>query len=497
MAAPARRAAAPPAAVLAALLAAVAAGPATAAAAPGEPPGPPPAERSTLTLLQWAGAALEAAEYARAGDLFREAAELDPRLPQAHLGLGLAALGDGDGRGAERSLRRVFDLGGGSPETRYALGIARFVFEGPRDAQEDLQAAAAADRLFLEARYTLGMAAARRDDLPRAADALRDAIQIDPGHAAPHYLLGAVLARAGDHDGALRELSLGLAADPRLLNPRPEDRLLFVRRAVPAAGPATGSARLPIPLIRPSLGPVERRAARSAAAAPGEIPEWYLCHFMALRLEDAGRWREAAGLLERALVVKDRSERLAVVADRLVDYSPHLHLARAYHRLSNYRQALLHLGLARNEGNASPESLNALKVLIEKDRLRPRILLEPLPDRTSAGTVTVRGVVFADEPVPRVEVAGRPAALRPARPEEIESLRTGRDGGAATDDRPGILFEAEGLPLEAGANLIVIRPQFTAPGLEGDLIEAVVVRVPPAEGTGAGPPARRSDASRR
>src|SRR5258708_29702931 len=134
---------------------------------------------------------------------------------------------------------------------------------------------------------------------------------------------------------------------------------------------------------------------------------------MALDLGGAGQWRGAADMLERALLYKDRSEIGAIVGDRLMDYVPHLRLAEAYQRLGNSREASLHAGIARNEGNAPPEELHALELLIMKDRLRPRIYLQPLPHRTTDEAIRIRGLIIADEPVARVDVGGSPADCTP------------------------------------------------------------------------------------
>ena len=451
-------------------------------------PQTPPPERSTLQLLQAGITALGADDFHRARARFREATEIDPRLAPAHLGLGLAALGELDRKGSERALRRALDLSGGLPEVRYALGIARFVFYGPRAAVSDLEDVIKADPAFLEARYALGMATFRRGDLPRAADALREAILIDVTRAAPHFLLGAVLARAGDHDGALWELSQGLAADPGLLNPRPEDRLLFIRRANASMRSFVGGPPMPLPMVRPSLAIPGRSTPRRRFSRATAIPEWYLAYAVALRLEDAGRWREAAGLMERALAVKDRPERLAVVADRLVDYLPHFHLAKIYHRMRSFREAALHLGLARSEEQASRDTLRALRLLVDKDRQRPLIILEPLPDRTTAEWVAIRGAVISDEAVQRVEVAGREALLRSGTRVDLETLLPEEELPATIGDRKILLFEIPEHGLGLGSNLITIRPFFRTPERDGDLLEASVVRLAPAGPGEAGTP---------
>ncbi len=437
------------------------------------------AGRSTKDLIQAGVTALEESNFARADARFREAAAIDPRMPQAQLGLGLAALGEHDRKGAERALRLALQTSDGAPETRYALGIAHFVFDDLRAAAEDLKAAATADRYFIEAEYAAGIVAASRGDLPGAAVALREALRIDASHAASHYQLGAVLARSGDLDGALLELGRALAIDPVIVDARPEDPIVFAARSVRSTA-AGGTLGLPLPVLRPSIAWPRPRLGLSAAVEG--IPEWFLYYEMARDLSGAGQWRGVADMLERALTFKDRSEIQAIVASRLVDYCPHLRLAEAYQHLGNFREAALHLGIARNEESAQPEALRALEVLIVKDRLRPRILLGALPDRTTEETVTVRGLILADEPAARVEVGGREAVLRPATNAEVSALLPPGDLGAPREGGSSTLFEVAAYRLPAlGPNLIAIQPSFRNPARDGDRIEVLVVRLPQAK----------------
>jgi len=438
----------------------------------------PAEERSTRQLLQEGGLAIEEENWRAADGRFREAAEIDPRLAQAHYGIALAALGSRDRRGAEKALRTALALAPNQPELRYALGVVTYAFGDPRAAELDLKAAADSDRRLLEARYAVGMAAAQRGDLAAAETALREALKLEPQFAPAHYQLGAVLARAGDLDGSLQELARAIARDPDLREGGSEDAFTFAPRAI-APQAAAGTLGLPIPILRPSLQAARRRPGPAAAGAAAEIPDWFLHYQMALLLEDSGQWSGAVDMLQRSLQSKDRSEGLAVVSNRLVDYSPHLHLASAYHHLGNFREAFLHLGIAKNEGNASPDGLRALNVLVQKDRLRPRMTLDPLPDRTSDEAITVRGLVVADDPVLRVEVSGREAQLRPLQASEIGDRMPELDRAGAREGVAGVAFEVKGYRLGEGSNLLTIRPFFRNPARDGDVLEARIVRMPP------------------
>jgi Flp pilus assembly protein TadD len=436
-------------------------------------------ERSTRQLLQAGGIAIEEENWKAADARFREAAEIDPRLTQAHYGMALAALGALDRRGAEKSLRTALALAPNQPELRYALGVVTYAFGDARAAELDLKAAADADKKLLEARYAVGLAAGQRGDLQAAEGALRETLKLEPNFAPAHYQLGAVLARAGNLDESLQELSRAITRDPALREGRAEDAFEFAPRSLAPPAPS-GTLGLPIPILRPSLQAARRKTGPGVAPAAAEIPDWFLYYQMALQMEDSGQWAGSVDMLQKGLQSKDRSESLAVVANRLVDYSPHLHLATAYHHLGNFREAFLHLGIAKNEGNASPDGLRALNVLVQKDRLRPRIALDPLPDRTSDETITVRGLVVADDPVLRVEVSGRESQLRPVQGSEIAERMPDVDRAASAKDAPpGTAFEVKGYRLAEGSNMITVRPFFRNPARDGDVLEARVVRLPP------------------
>jgi tetratricopeptide (TPR) repeat protein len=443
--------------------------PATAPARPATESG-----RSTRQLLTLGGIAIEEGDHPAAESLFREVIDLDPRLTQGHFGLALAALGRGDRRGAEKALRRAQELSPSMPEVLYARGVAALTFGDARQAETHLQSAAGADKSFLEARYALGIAAARRGDLKAAEAALRDALRLDNLHAASLYQLGAVLARAGDLDGSLSQLSRAIGREPGLVEARPEAPFFFGPRAVKPAA-ASQTLGLPLPAVRPALAWARRVP---SPQAPPEIPDWYLYYQMAIQFEEAEAWQGVVDMLEKALAVKSRSESLAVVADRLVDYAPHLHLASAHHRLGQFQDAFLHLGLAKSQGEASPDAWQALNTVIQKDRLRPRIQLDPLPDRTPDQAITVRGLIVAEEPVQSVEVSGREAILRPATAEEVAERLTPEKGAPRVSDGC-VLFEVAGFRLAEGTNAITIRPRFRNPARDGDMLEARVVRLAP------------------
>jgi tetratricopeptide (TPR) repeat protein len=436
-------------------------------------------ERSTTELLDEGIVAIEAFHYPRAAARFKEALAIDPHLMQAHYGSGLAALGQRDKKGAERALRRALQLSGDAPEVRYALGVAHFVFGDLRHAENALQSAIQADRYFLEARYALGIVRSMRGDLLEAEIALRDALRIDSRAASARYQLGAVLARAGDLEGALRELAAALLSRPGLMDARPEDPIVFARRAIRPTGAGHPDLSMPLPVPRASIG-WPRSLPRADVNTPDTgIPDWFLYYQMALTLKGTGHWLGATDMLQRAIGSKDRAESLAVVGDRLIDYSPHFHLAESFYRLGRFRDAFLHLEIARNESGASPDALRSLEVLIRRDRSRPRLLLQRIPPRTTSETILVRGVILSDEEIHKVDVGGREASLRPASAADISSLLEDERQPADRSARIATHFEVPSYPLESiGPHLIRIRPMFRDPTKDGDLIEVLIVRLP-------------------
>ena len=435
---------------------------------------------STRDLLEAGTTAIRESNFPRAAARFREALAIDSRLLQAHFGLGLAALGERDKKGAEKAFKEALKISGNSPEVLYTVGVARFAFRDMRGAEWALSEATEADIYFAEAWYALGIVLSVRGDLQGSLTALRESLRIDNGDAATRYQFGAVLAVAGNLDVALAELSSALLAAPDLIDARPEDPISFSGRTIRAAASREAGVSMPLPVLRPSIEWPRARYYTGLVSRQPDVPDWYLYYRMALLLEDESHWRSAVQMLERAVASRDRSGTGLVVSDRLVDYSPHFHLAQDYYRLGNFREAFLHLGLAKNEGNAPREALGSLEVLIRRDRLRPRILLHPIPDRTRDETLTIRGVILSDVEVQRVEVGVREAIIRPASPSDVSALLSNPREPAAKHLDHATLFEVPGYRLgEIGPNRIAIRPVFRDKKRNGDLIEVMIVRMPP------------------
>lgn len=128
--------------------------------------------------------------HLRARELFREAARIDPELPEAHLWLarvsaGLAAYGWSDDPAA--SLREGVDAG---------LRAVQLDEQNPY------------------AHYGLAIASVYVDRIDQAIRAAERAIECSPSFALGHLVLGMARAFAGDAAGAVAPLEHGLRLDP-------------------------------------------------------------------------------------------------------------------------------------------------------------------------------------------------------------------------------------------------------------------------------------------
>jgi tetratricopeptide (TPR) repeat protein len=455
------------------------------------PIGAAPAEASpepdTHQLIHEGAVALSQSNFPQAAQFFAEAAAIDPDFTRAHFGLALAALGRGDRKEFEKSLRRTDALTHGAPEVRYVLAVQRWRTGDLRVAEEELRGAARLDPSFLEARYALGAVQAARGDLVDAAPTLRDALGIDPACAPARLQLGFVLAASGDLDGARQELREALSIDPDLEVARPEEPIPYADRRVLLGSAHGGGFGLPLPVPRPTFLSPMRRGPLDSGSATRPVPEWFLDYQMALFLEDAGRWSRATTLLERALSQNDREEIRAAIANRLVDYLPHRHLARASFEAGDLREARLHLEAARNQGAAPTDDLPALETLIRIASARTSIVLQPLPDHTPDDSVAIRGILLAREGTSFIDVGGQKAPLRAASPEEVGAILKGRVVPPTDAELKPLYFEIPAYRLAtAGPNLIRIRPG-TA-GTAGVELEILVVRDQPSP-AGVTPPA--------
>jgi Tfp pilus assembly protein PilF len=152
-----------------------------------------------------------AMSYSAAIESFTRALELDPKLAEAHWGLGLAHMGYAHSKEA----REQFEWFLGSapddaaPEMRgeaeHFLGV---LARERGEIDHALACFALAQQLyprFADTPYERGLTlegAGRRDE---AVAAFRDAVAIDPNHLPSHFRLARLLRQLGDAEGAARE----------------------------------------------------------------------------------------------------------------------------------------------------------------------------------------------------------------------------------------------------------------------------------------------------
>ena len=155
-----------------------------------------------------AASALRAAgtlgDFDKAGDLFRKAIAIDPRMARAHAGLCEVGLqrydrtkATADVTAAEESCRKALELEPARAETEIALGQL-YLASGRHEQAEAVFARLATSRP-LDAGVRMGLAEAmerqgRREDAERR---YREAVGVDPGYWRAHSALGNFLLRSG------------------------------------------------------------------------------------------------------------------------------------------------------------------------------------------------------------------------------------------------------------------------------------------------------------
>jgi len=153
-----------------------------------------------------------------AAEAIRQATELDPSEPDAHLDLA-ALLIDALGQpheGLERlkAARRALS----EPQHRAAMHALRgHAFQALEDYASAVDELARARKLAPDdLELAVDLAEARIDacDLDGAHRDLDAAAELDPDHPRPHFLRAVLLDRAGDRDEAAREFAVAAQLDP-------------------------------------------------------------------------------------------------------------------------------------------------------------------------------------------------------------------------------------------------------------------------------------------
>lgn len=190
---------------------------------------------------------IRAQKISRAGDLFEQAAELEPELPRVQYSLGVARFNSGQFALATEPLSRALERDPANAQLRRMLALAwlnsdhyeqaveLLADDGDRQTDRSLQyayglalvrsgRAEEAERIFSEllTRYpdwaelnvVLGQALAKQDDFDAATESLAKAIELQPDVAEAHFTLGEIYLRKGELEAAERELRAELQSHP-------------------------------------------------------------------------------------------------------------------------------------------------------------------------------------------------------------------------------------------------------------------------------------------
>jgi len=141
--------------------------------------------------------ALAQSEFDRAAGLFSLALEYEPRLPEAHNGLGLVARTRGDTLLAETLFRRALAINPNFAEAHVNLGWIQFERHNLPLAAQHFSQALAIDPGFPVARLGAGQTELSRGRLETAHWHLRKLVEVKPRDAHGHGALALVLARLG------------------------------------------------------------------------------------------------------------------------------------------------------------------------------------------------------------------------------------------------------------------------------------------------------------
>jgi len=157
-------------------------------------------------------------EYAAAVLEYRAALELNPKLRNAHAGLGVTLYLMGRLEEAATALNDAVALDSADAVSLTRLGLVRLKQGQNGQARQALEQAARADTGLAEAAYGLGLLAARTQDYQAALVHFARALRLRPGYADACLNLGVAHMHLGQHLQAANVYEEAVAADPA--NPR-------------------------------------------------------------------------------------------------------------------------------------------------------------------------------------------------------------------------------------------------------------------------------------
>lgn len=138
----------------------------------------------------------------------KKAANLDPRLPQAHYLLGELYLSQSKVPEAIAELQKEIEINPGFAGVYYKLADADLRAEKWEDAERLLQRSLWLDPDSTGPYILLGKVLEKKGEFELAVRTLQHALAMDPNNPLPHYLLGQAFHQLGRNDDADREFKV-------------------------------------------------------------------------------------------------------------------------------------------------------------------------------------------------------------------------------------------------------------------------------------------------
>jgi tetratricopeptide (TPR) repeat protein len=157
----------------------------------------------------------DAGDYEAAEAALREALELRPKFPEAHLNLGVFQMKSELWDEAEGELKTALEQRPDYPAARVALSSLYQKTGRAAEAQQMMQSVADSGGGDAQSFLNLGLVALNAQDQAGATEAFLEAENRDPELAEPQYYLGTLALGRGETDEAIRRLERYLSLGPQ------------------------------------------------------------------------------------------------------------------------------------------------------------------------------------------------------------------------------------------------------------------------------------------
>ncbi len=180
----------------------------------------------------------------------RKVLTINPKSAQAHVYLGLLALGRGRTEEGKKELEEAARLNPKLAEPHYQLASLALAAKDLKTAEQNLRAAIAADPYKEEAYNDLGIVLAETNRPQEAEKAYLRTLELNPGFAAAHSNLGELYARHGQVNRAIQEFEKALTLDPEMPQAHVNLALAYVQKEewAQAIAHAEAAQKMKIPL---------------------------------------------------------------------------------------------------------------------------------------------------------------------------------------------------------------------------------------------------------